>query len=101
MASRHIRQLAIFVRLLSLWPLAISYRLYHWQQSPGQQLPLPLQQLMPQQLPGQQFAVFEQQAAPVAARAESEKSDAANRANTFVFIVGFLSLDREKCACAP
>ncbi len=50
------------------------------------------QQLAPQQLPGQQFAVFVQQAAPVDASADSENSDTARRANILDFIMDFLSV---------
>jgi hypothetical protein len=51
-----------------------------------------VQQLAPQQLPGQHFAPFAQQAAPVNARAESESSDIARTVISFVFIFGFLSV---------
>jgi hypothetical protein len=54
----------------------------------------PAQQLAPQQLPGQQ-PEFAQHAAPVAARAEKDSSDAANRVNIFVFMIGFLSVVEE------
>jgi hypothetical protein len=64
----------------------------YWQQSPGQQCAPLVQQLAPQQLPGQHFADFVQHAALVAARAERENRDAANRANNFVFMIRFLSV---------
>jgi hypothetical protein len=54
----------------------------------------PAQQLAPQQLPGQQ-PEFAQHAAPVAARAEKESSDAAIKVNNFVFMIGFLSVVEE------
>jgi hypothetical protein len=74
---------------------ATGYRLpAHFcpQQSPGQQFAPLVQQLAPQQLPGQHFADFVQHAALVAARAESENSDAASKAKSFVFMIGFLSM---------
>ncbi|MGC2639918.1 MAG: hypothetical protein WA294_22245 [Acidobacteriaceae bacterium] len=59
------------------------------QQSPEQQeWQLPALQ----QLPPQQSLAFGQQAAPTAARAEKESSDAASRVNSFVFMIGFLSV---------
>lgn len=59
---------------------------YLWlQQLPGQQEDC-RQQLWPQQEPGQHFAFLAQQAAPVAARAESENSDAATMAKILVFM---------------
>jgi len=57
------------------------------QQEPGQHEPVCWQQL-----PGQQFAVFVQQAAPVAASAHSENSDTARRANILDFMMDFLSV---------
>lgn len=65
------------------------------QQSPGQHCEPLAQQLAPQQLPGQHFAECLQHAAPVAARAERENSDAARRANSFVFMIQFLSVVEE------
>jgi hypothetical protein len=62
------------------------------QQSPGQHDELCWQQLAPQQLPGQHFADPAQQAAPVAARADRESRDIARTANSFVFMIGFLSV---------
>ncbi|MGB9145996.1 MAG: hypothetical protein WCC14_09255 [Acidobacteriaceae bacterium] len=62
------------------------------QQEPGQHEPWCWQQLAPQQLPGQQVALFVQQAAPVTASADSENSDIATSANTFDFMMDFLSV---------
>jgi hypothetical protein len=84
------RQPAILLRLVASYQLPAVPR--YLQQSPGQQPAPPVQQLAPQQGPGQHFADFEQQAAPVAANADSENSDAASRANSFVFMIEFLSV---------
>jgi len=64
----------------------------HRQHPLGQQFAPLVQQLEVQQLPGQHFADDLQHAAPVAARADRENSDAANRANSFVFMMEFLSV---------
>jgi hypothetical protein len=74
------------------WLSAKRCPLPYLQQLPGQQFVPLAQQLAPQQLPGQHFAGFVQHDAPVAARAEREKRDAASRANSFVFMIGFLSV---------
>jgi len=60
---------------------------YLWlQQSPGQQEDCCWQQLWPQHEPAQHFALFLQQAAPVAARADSVNSEVAIRAKTLAFM---------------
>jgi len=61
------------------------------QQSPGQQDP-PVQQLAPQQLPPQHFALGVQQDALVSASADSENSDVANKARTLAFMEILLSV---------
>lgn len=77
------------------------------QQSPGQHDDCPWQQLLPQQLPGQQFEFFVQQEDPLSASAESENRDTANTASNFAFMIGILSVNRilsgshrASCGCA-